>query len=484
MASNRCLGIYIAPGRITAVAVDKSGSQWNSAGVVTVSDSDLSDERQGDITSLIELLADRVTGKFPNVSQVAITLDSSYYQSQSYISQFDDLRQIRQTIRFDIEEEFAIDAEGVTIAYLPVPTDKPGTRLMVYTGDTFRLLELFGSLETAGLDALAAEPEIESWRHWLDQNREKGNETSITLACLNDGMYMIVQDQTGNPVVMRSFPLPRQSDFVEMAAAEIRRSIMTMDDMPRLIYYHSTELDNSAMQDLAARLSMTARPVTSPPMNEVFALGVGIGMLDKQIAADFRQDNLPSRTAQRSQNRSMWSATAAVCTFLLVWIGVVFFHGRQYQSFAQMAGKDIDTAWRKSVPNQEIPKRNIDKILEGELTKLRRQFRGQEVEYISDSAGQTLMNMLLFLNQISDDIGLQIEKVSVNPEGVYAFSGSIKDLAAFDQLRETLRTCGIPLEVDRSSFEPPSGATRSFSMPLRLVTTTQVASSGKSPATK
>ena len=116
MEQNKYLGIYIASDRATVVLTSKTGGKIELLEQFCVTappqeQNQQQQQRQGFTFSQTAAQISAVCAeKRLFFSDVAVAIDCKLYRQQKLHSEFEDYRQIAQTIKFDAEEALAVDA--------------------------------------------------------------------------------------------------------------------------------------------------------------------------------------------------------------------------------------------------------------------------------------------------------------------------------------------------------------------------------------
>jgi len=114
---NRCLGLYTDLHSLTAVLIEQQGDAFlNQREWIIPAPSDAPDSA---IAAMAESLRQNLVAGDEPLPPVALALDSRCYQIQFHHSQFRDLKQIQQTLRFDAEELFALEGEELAASFHP-----------------------------------------------------------------------------------------------------------------------------------------------------------------------------------------------------------------------------------------------------------------------------------------------------------------------------------------------------------------------------
>jgi len=495
------LGIHYTDSNATVVWVQKQDKHFSIAPVAAVT-AGTADNQPGrressgpaESLSMIEQLALQVKQQAPAHVPVVLSMSGDLYQSQLHHSQFEQPRQIQQTLRYDIEDEFAIDVESVAFCCQTIPSDSAGTDLMVFTCNRDILQPLLNQFERADLDALVAQPDVQSWLHFLHhQAHLPADQSCVVLAWANDTIYMLFLDRQHQMILQRSFPAP-PDQVAELLRVEWKRCLFSLSDSqaPTHLAFHPQGLDQKLIESLAQQCDLQCHPLPALDFATdatdacpVFAAGAAIGYLNLEHSVDFRLDNLPSKTLTRTRHRAVYALVASACAFMLAWIIVLNTYAQKYQSMTRQTDSDIRKAWEIAhadipfpIETKNLKQSHLEKIkrmIRQRQDNVFRMYRPQSGRTAPDSAGNTFQLILETLNQLPDDFDLKINSLGVNPEKVYTFSGSVRNLQSFEILRNIIQSPPSKLRIIQSSFEPPTSTKvdktnrRNFSMPLKVI---------------
>jgi len=481
LAIKSCLGIHYTDSQITAVLVRSQADRFDAAEALEVTVETDTDDKAAKPVSVIEQAGQQLRQQYSNITHAVLSVTSRLYQSQFHHSQFEDIRQVHKTLRYDIEEDFALDAEDIAICYQQKPSSSPGINLLVHTAKSNQLSPLFDQFDRAGLDVLVAEPDVSSWLHYLHSQTElPDSQGCVVLARSHEAVYMLVLDKQHQPVLTRSFIAPSDQDAYEIIQCELTRSLVWLPDeqKPTYLLFHNHRLPAKQISKLAKEANLKCQVLDTPEITAVFAAGVAIGYLNKNITADFRTGSLEPRTLALGRHKALYCLSAVVSIFLLIWIFVMHTQTNKYKENHSLADEDLKKAWvsvkGELAEGEKLP-RNIIKQLDSVKRSMQKTYRGQAARTIPDSASNTFTLLLNTINLLDEDVDLRIDSFSVKPNSVPTFSGSVPNLPMFYKLIETVERPGSYLKMDKFKVESRKtiGADktnrRSFTMPLKVI---------------
>jgi len=237
-----CLGVHYTRTSITAVLVEKQGNQWQCTDELTLpvepdpansQDQNQTNDAPTPLQTTLLQLADRMQPTGRRLHPVTLAIDGALYNTQMHHSDFNDLRQVQQTLRFDIEDDFAIDAESVYLCYEKIPPSENGTDLLVYTIDKHTAQNLLDQFEHARLDPLVAEPDMVSWLHYLkDRSLLPADQGALIAGRSVDTLYLLVLNADHQPLVARSYYCTDSAHALETLQCEANRSLAVLPPPP------------------------------------------------------------------------------------------------------------------------------------------------------------------------------------------------------------------------------------------------------------
>lgn len=157
MEPQNYLGIYISRDTATVVCLALIGRGGKVLGCFSVS---VEEQEQASPQALASLIAQGCAERNLGFSEVAVALDCAMFMQHSVHSEFNDLKQIAATIRFDTEDALATDITNVALAFEITSSGQAGSELTVFTAQQKILSEVLLSLQQHNLDPVTIEPDV------------------------------------------------------------------------------------------------------------------------------------------------------------------------------------------------------------------------------------------------------------------------------------------------------------------------------------
>ena len=474
----RCVGIHYSGGSLTAVVVGKDGEAVDVGSPLKLT---VGGDGPGVLEGLLGQLSERLGEGGSRRPAVVLTLGGRWYQTQYHHSEFEDMRQLRQTLRFDVEEDLAGSAEETALCFEPASTEPSGADavgagqgvdLLVHTCERRALEEILDQFERSGWDALAAEPDVTAWMHYLSAQGERGSGAVAAGAWVSQTLYTLVLDEAGRPVVARTCVCSSGSEAAAMLGQELKRSLALLgeDAQPKRLLMHMDGFSGGALGQLQQATGLTCEALAESDASTAFATGAALGYLGEGTKADFRSDGLEARTLVR-ERRWAWAAfSAALSVLLAAVLVVVLAYGHGYKQAESDADVRMKEAYSKIFDKEPTSMSSIPRIMRNHLRTLKLQDRSTARQMVPGSASHTMMLVFETLDTLDEDFDLQIDRLRVQAE-VATLTGSVRGLIEKAQMQAVVRA-NPNLELEAWNIDRPGtgeSPRRNFTMSLQVV---------------
>ncbi len=473
----RCVGIHYGGDCLTAVMVTKNGAAFEMGTPLKLT---VEGQGPGALEALLGQLSERLGTGLGKRPAVALTLGGRWYQTQFHHSEFDDERQLRQTLRFDIEEDLAEGAEEVALCFERAATGtstvggeakEGGMDLLVHACERRALGEILERFEQSRWDALVVEPDVTAWGHYLSHQKQRGEGPLAAAACSGGMLYTLVLDEGSRPVVARSYRYSGDNDSAEVLGQELKRSLALLREglAPQRLLVHTDGFAGGVLSDLGQATGLTCERLAESDASTAFAMGAALGYLGTGPVADFRGDGLEASTVVRERGR-LWGAFSGALSLLLAAVLVVTWgYKRHYEQARLDAEVRVDEAYRK-VFNKEATNVNVPRMMRNFLKTLKVQDKTAARQMMPGSASHTMMLVFDMLDTLGEDFALQIETLRVRSQ-VATLTGSVRGLVEKAQMQAAVRA-NPNLELEGWNIDRPGAGKsprRNFTMSLRVV---------------
>ena len=462
------MGIHYSSLGITAALVEKRGSRTRLAEVFKIAPE--TENTSGAGGSLIDRLAAQLKRRHSKIPSVALALAGEFYQSQFHHSEFSDQRMLRQTLRFDVEEDFATDAETFALCYQRTGVPGPGSNLIIHTFEREKIQDLLVQFEQVHLDALVAEPDIDAWVHYLkDLSDLPADQPFLSVAWTAGIFYILALDRRRQPVLARSCVCSSREQLNDIMIIELRRCLALLDreHQPRQLLYHSGGFTKDQVARLQKELNLPCQGFKEPDAATALAGGAALGWLHGSNIADFRTDGMTPRTVQKAQHKALYSLSAAVTLLMLSSFIVMQLYARKNKNLFNQADLKLTQAWENTQPDDPPENRSrINSKLQNDYDALQNQLRRQTTTTLPNSVSNTLLIVLQTLNTLPETFNLQYESLRVNNQGI-ALTGIIPNLAAQEKLHLAFKDNPEWGDFTYESALKPEGRRDTLIVPLK-----------------
>ncbi len=475
MEPQNYLGIYLSKNAATAVCL--GGKKVLSCFRVSLEDQDRQDHAAG-MPELANLLAQACNEKIPAYKdcELAIALDCSLFMQHNVHSEFNEPKQIAQTIRFDTEEALATDISDVAIAFKIASTDSTGSRLTVFTSQQKILSDIILSLQRNNIDPVAIEPDVNCLSRFISSyvlsDDSAGQETLFALLSGRRG-YFIIPGQMGQQqtTLMRTLLVNPKQDRTQLLASQIPLTTALVEQQ---MINHLKTLDYTGSlnyQLLEEKLGMQTSALDLADCTEVapdtladcsdsvefaIACGAALSGIDREQTVNFRSDFMPYEGGKLLLQKTLKFLSIAVIILMLT-VGLYGSvrvlqknktHARLKEKLAKdyaavMLGKKLPSKFNTAVKELSVELRRIRSVKEG-----RPSITGQE------SLEAKLTVVIEAFNKCAAKTDLNIDSISISEKSISIkgdTSSRKNTLNVFDAIKKT------GLNIIREGFEIKGG---------------------------
>lgn len=412
------------------------------------------------LDSLVTQIADTINRQGWNKAALTVSLSGLWYRSQTHLSPFHDQKQIMNTLKYDIEEELAVDADETVLCFQKACETDDGSHLMVHTAEIEQLQNLFDRFEQVEKDVLVAEPDVVSWWHYLQDAEEcPRDQASIAVGWAADTLSLLVMNDAGQPILTRSLPSAAGEQATELLEYELTRCLATLPEnhQPRILLFHAGGLNTDGINAQARSFQMTPQMLSLNDMTQACAIGIAANYLNRKHAVDFRTDGMTPQTVIKEKERALFSLSGAVCLILLAAIIVNMLHADGWEKIENQATRDIHTAYKSVFPDKRTPMiTRAKRELEGRLDEIEKKIEIQNTKVLPDSASNTLTRTFEALNVLSLDFDIQISDMRFDASSA-SINGSVPNYHDMEKLYNVFSDTDTPLSVDSLKLTNESG---------------------------
>ena len=436
MEAKNYLGIYLSKDTATVVCLSPQGRNHEVLGCFSVSAEEQAEQKHHQLATLITR---GCTERNLQFSEVAVALDCALFMQHDVHSEFKDIKQITQTVRFDTEEALAADIGDLAISFRVNSSDNSGSDLSVFTAEHKVLSDIILSLQSNHMDPVSVEPDVSCLSRFIYRNTSLPEDSHPIFSVLSRRSgYFIVPNSSGSKDtgLMRTFLVGPTRTRTEQLAREVYVTTALLENEEHvncLRVFDSTGSVN--YEQLSGRLGFEASGIDlaedaatdpqvladcSDTVDFAIAYGAALAHLGKPQSVNFRSDFMPFQGKKLRLEKTLKFASVAV-TVLLLALGVYFqmplfkmndYRGQLRKKFAKdysavMQGKGLSAKF--TIANRELG---------GELRRIQNVQSGRFGAEGEESMLSKLTLVLEAFNKCASSTNLNINKVSVTTKSI------------------------------------------------------------------
>jgi len=443
VASQNYLGIYIGRGTATVVCLDSQGKSGKILGCFSVSVEEQEGPDGGGMLALANLIAQGCAARELGFSEAAVALDCAMFMQHSLHSEFNDLKQIAATVRFDTEEALSTDITDVAMAFEITSSDQAGSDLTVFTAQRKILSDVLLSLQQHNLDPVTIQPDVNCLSRFICQkvsSVESQQGRTLFGMLSRRGGYLIVPpvlpgagSQKASRV--RTFLVGPTQDRGELLAREVLITTALVENGEPINFLKVFDSAGAVnCEQLGERLgietsgvdwlqSIVADPQAladcADPVDFAIAYGAALTHFEKGQGVNFRDDFSPFQGKKIRMQKTL-KFTAISITILLMAVGLYFqsqlLKRNKYRSSlrAKFAKNYSVVMLGQRPPAKTSPVRK----LESELRRIRDAKKGLITVKGEKSISSKLTLVLEAFNKCAAQTDLQIDKISITAKNI------------------------------------------------------------------
>jgi hypothetical protein len=430
------LGIYLSKDTATVVCLSPQGRDHKVLGCFSVSAEEHAEQKQHQLATLITQGCAERDLQF---SEVTVALDCAMFMQHNVRSEFKDMKQIAQTVRFDAEEALATDIGDIAISFKINSSNNSGSDLRVFTAERKVLSDVILSLQSNHMDPVSVEPDVSCLSRFIYRNTSLPEDSHPVFSVLSRRSgYFIVPNPSGSKDtgLMRTFLVGPTRMRTEQLAREVHVTTALFENEEPVNCLRVFDSAGSVnYEQLSGRLGFEASGIdlveaasTEPQMladcsdsvDFAIAYGAALAHLGKPQCINFRSDFMPFQGKKLRLEKTLKFASVSV-TVLLLALGMYFqmpllkmndYRGQLRRKFAKdfsavMPGKKLPAKF--SIANRELG---------GELRRIQDVQSGRFGAAGEESMLSKLTLVLEAFNKCASPTKLNIEKVSVTTRNI------------------------------------------------------------------
>jgi hypothetical protein len=449
------LGIYIGKDGATVICLDARGRK-TVEGCFSVS---LEEHRErntaADMSELARLIAEGCAERELGFSEVAVALDCSMFMQHSVHSEFNDARQIAQTVRFDTEEALSTDISDVAVAFEISSTGETGSELNVFTAPREVLSAVLLSLQSHDIDPITAEPDINSLSRFILEKASTPEDSNCLFSVLSRTRgYFVGCAKSLDAPAKRTFLIhPAQNRF-DLLVRQIPPTVALLaKDEPvknLRVFDRAGSVDRHRLRDMlgfeAAEFDLVGSVVSDPTalsdcddaVEFAVAYGAALALSQKSQPVNFRDDFMPYQGRKLRLQKTVKFLSVSV-TILLIALGTyVTALWLQMNNYDSRLDDNFGSIYSAVMGGGKLP-RSMKTGVRSLGSELR---RTRDITITGGRDEQSVLGKLTLVleafNKSSNRTGLNIDSVSITDKSIVV-AGSTSNRGNTLKLRNALK---------------------------------------------
>lgn len=475
MEQNRCLGIYVEPDRATVVLAARAGGKIEvieqfcvatAAGQTPAASAGQQGQQQAfSFAQTARDIAAACREKQLVFTDVAAAIDCRLYRQQTLHSEFTELKQIAQTIKFDAEEALVINAAETAIAFEMTAKGLSGSQVSVFAVPAAVMSEVILALQNNKLDPVTVEPDSICLRRIIQQMpQQDAGAKPIWMILSQKKCFIISPGSQGGSVPVRVFLTTASSNRNAMLAREIiltRTSAAAAQQAGKIKIFDAQA--SADLADISSRTALNAETFdpaeaiitksaeqTEPAsagsaeascdkLGVIVAAGAAAGALVKSEKVDFRPFFLPYQGKKEILKKTVKVLSASLAAMFVI-LGI-FFHLQYYRTNNDRSRleKKFRAEYTIAMMGAKFTKSaEAVRKLKSEINRIKDVKSGLLSASGEESLEAKLTYLFEALNSVPREVDIDIEKIAVttktvNIAGSTSSRGYLQLFAAIDK---------------------------------------------------
>lgn len=469
MESNNYVGIFLGKEHAVVVGVRVKGHDSRITGAFHTTVTCESEDR---IPLLAKQIAEGCAEHKIKADEAVLALDSTLYMQHTVHSEFQQVKQIGATVRFDTEEVLATDVSNLGVAFEIASQDDHGSQLHVFTAEQDVLSECILALQSRGIDPIAVVPDICCVARAIRNHVGPVENDSVSLYGIlsqRHGYFVQRESQKTHPV--RTFIVSPQANRTELLSRQMFTTMASTGaaENTGIVVYDS--LQQVDTEQLSESLGIPAEQATwfqthgAGPQAEdgdvvdyAIAMGAALMKGDRGHLTDFRNDFMPFQGRRlRMQGALKWASISVTILLLAVgtYLQICTF---QEKGKRQAIWERVAEQYQVAMPGKTLGK-NADPVssLKKEIRRLDdTQGGGAGGSGEMSSVPARLTAVLTAFNAVAGRTGLQIDKLDIN-EKTITVNGSTANSTSNLQFFQGVKNSGLKIMRELVDPDPATG---------------------------
>jgi len=471
---NKYLGIYIASDKTTVVLAAQNADRIDILDYFCVRpevQEPPQPGQQGQKFSFAQIAA-KIAGicaeKQLVFSDVAAAIDCRLYRQQKLHSEFQEYKQIAQTVKFDAEEALAVDAAQTAIAFEIIGKQISGADVTAFAAGADIMSEIITSLRNNKLDPVTVEPDAICLRRIVDN----ASKTSVVAVAAQTRCFLICPAGTDGKAIVRSFLTSPAQNKTSLFTSQIMLTMSSQSAEGRTnaikVYDTSGKLDLNTLSEQTAMTAESldiAQNVGLPGQDDlkqdceylelVIAAGAAGGLAGRTDKVNFRTDFMPYQGRKAAIEKTV--KIISVCLLAVFMVFGILLQIRYYslgRDYGKIEAK-FKSEYTIAMPGSKFPKsRDAVGKLKREINRIKDVKSGLLSASGEDSIEAKLTFLFEVLNSVPKNIDIDVDKIAIttktmNITGSTNLGGHLQLFGAVDKHPKLTR--------GSSTYEPKDG---------------------------
>jgi type II secretion system protein L len=466
--TNNYVGIYLSADHAVVVGVHVKGQDCRISGAFVTSVDPKSEER---VQLLARQIAEGCAENKLKAEEAVVALDCALTMQHTVHSEFQQVKQIAATVRFDTEEVLATDVSNLGVAFQMERQDEKGSQLNVFTAEQKVLSEWLLALQSHGIDPVAVVPDICCLGRTIQNYADPSASDTLQLYCvLSQRHGYFVKHNQGKITPVRALMVSPRANRTDLMQREVFTTLASMGEHTERTLRVFDVQDQVDTEQLQERLGMDtdrmdwfrthgagpqAQADEADPVDYAIAMGAALLKGERGNVADFRNDFMPFQGRRmRVQSALRWASVSV--TLLLLALGAYL------QIRVLLVQRDRDRIWQWIAEQYSIamPGKELAK-LQNPIAKLKSEVRRLEATQGGGSTGDLLSvpdrltAILTAFNTVAGKTDLRIDNLDIT-EKTIVLTGDTTNNTSNLQFQQGLRDTGMEIMRDNHSTDPAS----------------------------
>ena len=255
----------------------------------------------------------------------------SYTQYELH-SEFEDIRQIENTIKFDAEEAAATDAANLAVTFEVTAALQPGSQVTAYTADRQLLTDILLDVEEGGLDSTLMEPDVVCLARAMEQTSKLSECMGSLFVILSGSNCYMLRPSAGYAPVVRTLLIQQGKEITNTLIREVLLATAANNQQQSLesvvLIGNTSTIDTGSLSQRTGLKVLTETPEKALSQSLVsdgdvtaaellIAYGAAMAARSKGHKADFRRDFMPYQGKRKVMEGSLHLIGISLTVLLL-----------------------------------------------------------------------------------------------------------------------------------------------------------------------